>query len=117
MTTLDSFTRAYVECALWSSIGDDGEPLDAVYSLDDLAPECLQQMVDDCQDFRELAGDALDGIDDEQAGHDFWLTRNGHGVGFWDRGLGAVGDQLTKDSKSFGSCHLYVGDDGAIYCG
>ena len=21
---------------------------------------------------------------DEYAGHDFWLTRNGHGAGFWD---------------------------------
>jgi hypothetical protein len=21
----------------------------------------------------------------KQAGHDFWLTRNGHGTGFWDR--------------------------------
>lgn len=31
----------------------------------------------------------------EQAGRDLWFTRNGHGVGFWDRGLGDIGDALT----------------------
>jgi hypothetical protein len=32
-------------------------------------------------------------------GHDFYLTREGHGVGFWDRGLGELGDYLTQISK------------------
>ena len=31
----------------------------------------------------------------EAIGHDFWLTSQGHGAGFWDRGLGEVGDTLT----------------------
>jgi hypothetical protein len=30
----------------------------------------------------------------EQAGIDFWLTRNRHGAGYWDRGLGITGDKL-----------------------
>jgi hypothetical protein len=47
-----------------------------------------------------------------------WLTRNGHGTGFWDRGLGERGDALTKSAESFGDAVLYVGDDGRIYqCG
>ena len=49
------------------------------------------------------------------AGHDFWLTRNGHGAGFWDRGLGEVGDRLSNACKAFGSYDLYIGDDGKIY--
>lgn len=54
--------------------------------------------------------------DEAQNGHDFWLTRNGHGVGFWDRGYDKeVGDALTKASESFGEVDLYVGDDGRIY--
>lgn len=29
-------------------------------------------------------------------GHDFWLTRNGHGSGFWDRSeLGELGEQIS----------------------
>ena len=31
----------------------------------------------------------------EQVGHDFWLTSQGHGAGFWDRGLEELGDTLT----------------------
>ena len=42
------------------------------------------------------------------------LTRNGHGAGFWDRGLGALGERLTRAAKSHGSVDLYVNDDGKV---
>src|SRR4051812_9631888 len=85
-TKLDGFTRAYVECALWSSTDDDGSPLDDRYGPEDIAPEALASMAEDCRQFQAAhrhlyAG----GWTDERAGHDFWLTRNGHGAGFWDR--------------------------------
>ncbi len=51
----------------------------------------------------------------EQIGHDFWLTRCRQGVGFWDRGLGDLGDELTELARSFGELHLYVGDDGKVH--
>ena len=38
----------------------------------------------------------------ELAGHDFALTRNGHGTGFWDSGLGEMGDMLTEECKPYG---------------
>ena len=110
--------KHYLICALWSSTDDDGEPLDAVYSIDDIAPQTLKQMEIEVNDFIEANEDMLieSGQSDEQIGHDFWLTRNGHGAGFWDRGLGAVGDDLSKASKPYGEVYLYVGDDGLIYC-
>lgn len=42
-----------------------------------------------------------DGVQNSEAqfGHDYWLTRNGHGAGFWDRGLGEVGDKLSELCK------------------
>ena len=49
------------------------------------------------------------------AGHDFWLTRCGHGAGFWDRGVGETGERLTKAAEKFGNVDLCVGDDGKIY--
>ena len=118
---LDGFTRAYLECALWSSHDESdecgGDPLDENYSTDDIALEALQSAIDDCLSFQADNADDLaeSGLSDEQAGHDFWLTRNGHGAGFWDRGLGAVGDRLSKASKPYGSADLYVGDDGKVY--
>jgi len=120
---MHAFTLAYIECALWSSTDESGEAggecLDLHYDARDLAAATLAAMVTDCDDFREYAKDLLakSGLSDEQAGHDFWLTRNGHGAGFWDRGLGVVGDELTKAAKSFGERNLYVGDDGMIYGG
>lgn len=43
------------------------------------------------------------GVSEGDAGHDLWLTRSGHGTGFWDRGLGELGDRLTEAAKSYGS--------------
>ena len=63
--------------------------------------------------------------DPSQAGHDFALTRNGHGTGFWDRrvyrdaignlrdfGMATVlaGDKLTESAKSFGEYNLEITD-------
>lgn len=36
------------------------------------------------------------------------LTRNGHGAGFWDRGLGALGTELTNACKPYGGVDLYI---------
>jgi hypothetical protein len=38
----------------------------------------------------------------ELFGHDFVLSANGHGTGFWDRGLGDLGDQLHELTAGFG---------------
>ena len=55
-------------------------------------------------------------IDMEQVAHDFWLTRNRHGAGFWDGDYEEeAGKKLTEIAHSFGEVHPYVGDDGKIY--
>lgn len=112
LASFDAFTTAYITCALWSSTdeSDDsgGRPLDDSYGPEDVTLATLREMSADCKSFVSLAGSHLDGIDAEQAGHDFWLTRNGHGAGFWDRGLGEQGDLLTRVAKTFGSYDLTV---------
>ena len=40
-----------------------------------------------------------------QAAHDFWLTRNGHGAGFWDGDWPIYGEMFTKISESFGEAN------------
>ena len=125
----DAFFDAYVDAALWSSTYSTEEDPDDYYNLDDgeheLAPETFDAMLSDCADFFAYCESVgLDPIpeyncpqygDAEKSGHDFWLTRNGHGTGYWDRGLGPVGDKLTKAAETFGTSDLYVGDDGLIY--
>lgn len=121
--SLKSFTDAYVEAALWSSsYGDTGE-----HNLDDgkhkLAQETRDAMLADCAKFygenESLICDENHGGSydcDEQAGHDFWLTRNGHGAGFWDGDWKEpAASQLTDAAHAAGMVDLYVGDDGLIY--
>jgi hypothetical protein len=115
------FLDAYIECALWSthdwSNEDGGAPLDDNYGPDDIAPECIASMQEDCAAFiaDNLADLEATGATASQSGHDFWLTRNRHGAGFWDRGYGKVGERLTAAAHTCGSRDLYVGDDGRIY--
>lgn len=112
---------SYAHAALWSSTDESdesgGEPMDKNYSEEDIAEETLIEMRRDCEEFVRKAPALINasGLSAEQVGHDFWLTRNGHGAGFWDRGLGKIGDALTNAAKTFGSYDLYVGDDGMIY--
>lgn len=117
------FERAYVECMLWSSNDESdesgGEPLDANYDQFDLAQETLLQIRKECDEFQAQNTKLLaQAGDDEQNGHDFWLTRNGHGTGFWDRGYPKeIGQALTEAAEQFGEQWPYVGDDGLIYLG
>jgi hypothetical protein len=109
----------YVIAALWASIDDDGTPLDSNHDADDIDIRSQAEMFTDVKDFVEGCEaerpDIFDGMDPGQIGHDFLLTRDHHGTGFWDRGLGEVGDFLTKASDPYGDSGLYVGDDGKIY--
>lgn len=122
---LDAFTQGYIECAFWTGDDESGIP---DLGLHDLASEALAQMKADCAAFQEMAAADLEAAnefaslnyDTARAGHDFWLTRNGHGAGFWDRGFGdlrtdTIGGRLSRDAKTFGECDLYLGDDGKVY--
>jgi hypothetical protein len=122
----DAFTRGYIEAAIWSSLDDRGEPLDERFGIDSIDPETFRAMKHDAAKFQRENEELLHQAytqrrlipvryDEGRAGHDFWLTRNGHGAGFWDRDLGDVGDKLTKAAKAYGQFDLYVGDDGKIY--
>lgn len=130
----DDFTMGYVTCALWSSTDESdesgGEPMDKNYDWTDIAPETMKEMVADCIDFQtsfaELLAKAYEHPNYQgneeyssqaRAGHDFWLTRNRHGAGFWGWNMGEIGDELTKVSHPYGSFDLYVGDDWKIYGG
>jgi hypothetical protein len=113
---MDAFTRAYIEAALWSSEDDFGEPLERNYDAAAFAPEALHKIEQECADFQEDNAELLSRHwDAAQAGHDFWLTRNGHGTGFWDRGHGKAGEILTQAAHRAGERTIYDGDDGKLY--
>jgi hypothetical protein len=124
---LESFLDQYIETALWSSTDRRGNPLDHKYTSDDIHPDTLAKMRADCQAFLDHPnGGRLIEIAEQlqedgkyvcptqdrdvasYAAHDFWLTRNGHGAGFfetndWPKGMG---DALQELAESFGTFDL-----------
>lgn len=141
-SALDTFTAAYITTALWSSNDesrpDGGDPLDSNYDESDLAAETQADMKRDCAAFLSTpcrlftGGTIRAGIEsaigtgkvccgpdfDEwgHAGHDFWLTRQGHGAGFWDGDWPCPHDEaLTAACRAFPETWLYVGDDGQVW--
>lgn len=129
-TKLDILTRHYLIAALWSNTDDNGDPLDAHYDLADIHPDSIARASATCAAFLADAGDLLEQLPDTYgphphcgtvhpqiaaAGHDLWLTSNGHGAGFWDRGLGELGDKLTHLAHAVGGCDAYIGDDARVH--
>jgi len=117
----DKFLRQYLETALWSSHDESdetgGEPLDVSYDIDNIAGDGLERSKQDIEEFKAKAGALLEGLDETQVAHDFWLTRNHHGAGFWDADYVSeeVGKQLTDIAESFGEVYLMVGDNDQLY--
>ena len=105
---LKTFVKHYAIAALWAETAGDDEPLDSNYGIDDIEPETMERMKQDCEKFITENATLLTDIDTKQAAHDFWLTRNGHGAGFWDRGLGEVGEKLTEAANKYGCFDLFV---------
>lgn len=125
---LAEFTAGYIAALLWSS--NDTCPVTGdMRDLDEyeLSAAAAEQCRADCRAFftanqadinaaaaayptrEEHGGHTL-------AGHDFALTRNGHGAGYWDGDLpGEIGDRLTSAAEAAGEAWPYIGDDGMVY--
>lgn len=117
----EDFMRGYVEAMLWANTfveRESGgiEPTDVFYwyqtpgrwwedtpvNVEDAGifwdEHCYVLMSLDCGAYSRNSVHSA-----AQAGHDFALNRNHHGAGFWDRGLGRIGDMLSDDAKTYGT--------------
>lgn len=123
---LAALTEGYIECALWCGVmryADEGEDLEMEDNADEgmLSDKVREEIEKECRDFVASNIDDLMGcdLDSAQCGHDFYLTRNRHGAGFWDRkSRGKYADQcldrLTEASHAYGSQTLLLDENGTI---
>ena len=112
---LREFTESYIRTALWAETDGD-EPLDKRYTEAEIAPETLARMRADAESFYAAHCGLFGARGASRAGHDLWLTRNGHGAGFWDGDWPEpAATILTESAHAMGECSLYVGDDGLIH--
>lgn len=133
---LSTFAKGYVEAMFFTNgdTGDDRENLLNEWGVEKLTRKAVKRIAADCAKFEADAAELLalayttGDYDDEQAGRDFWFTRQGHGVGFWDRApldrtvcsaggaaysfdggdtvAGNLGRLLSAAAKTFGECNV-----------
>ena len=132
---ISKIVTSQLDSLLWSEgeITDENgdftlESWDNLYDADDATPELVATLTEELESFKDWEicstdayvefayalkayrknfGDSWSG----QFGHDLALTRNGHGAGFWDRGLGEAGDVLTEWAESLGELNIFHGHD------
>ncbi|MGJ4995715.1 hypothetical protein ACQR0Z_14915 [Bradyrhizobium sp. HKCCYLS3077] len=136
---LDAFTRGYIAAMFFTETCHDYEseewfsdasqkalmegrvsgsvPEDA--GFDDLSADALAEIIADCEAFQRENEALLEAAyetpryDADRAGNDYWYTRNGHGCGFWDRGLGDIGDKLS-DACRYSTVDLFYTEAGKV---
>lgn len=130
-----AFANGYAHALLWADTRDGGEdvnPYDwhtpaADWAIDAFDAKSRELIDTDCRGFlSSMVSDVREYVDtmaarpgtflDRRAafgtaGHDFLLTRNRHGAGYWDRGLGELGERLTAAAHPYGSTSAEVSDD------
>ena len=116
-----AMVAGYIEAMQFSTVHNDNGDYLEDYELSD---EARQAAVIACSRFLEKHGNDLEVVRGmfidysyEKAGNDLFLTREGHGTGFWDRDLGHYSDVFTKYCESINVCDPYLGDDNLIYMG
>jgi hypothetical protein len=141
-TEQDAMVQAYLATALWSTTDDHGTPLDDRFEVDAFADDAVASAKADVADFYTAnEADLVRWTVPGDAGHEFWLNRNGHGAGFWDKvypgaentaeyreryhlteakasamvEFNAAMERLSEASKVYGGVDLYVGDDGTVH--
>ncbi len=110
-----------VECLLWSS------DTYAAYPAEDL----VELVTKEWEDFRERAEamgfdavehrllmiDPTQGDEWAAAAHDFIMTRNGHGTGFWEAGRWHApwNQKLTALAKEYGPLDVWIDDENEAH--
>ena len=111
---LDDFTKGYLDCAEWliPEPSNDCPNITTREKIRGWTKKAIARAKRDCMDFQKAYAadlalyEEITGRDMRSAGHDFWLTRNRHGAGFWDRGAGEAGKRLTEMSRPYGDCDV-----------
>lgn len=105
---LDKVVHAYLHAALWTS------ELDSNWEPHEFDGDSIKNAVTDCRNFLSKASNEklLAGLDESDIGYNFWLTRNRQGAGFWDKGLGEIGERLTAISQEFKELNVVAPEPG-----
>ncbi len=127
------FLRGYVGALLFGEtlfLNDDGEQadpdeedgrdimiLDAGFHWEDFDEDSRGRIVKDCAQFYEANKEDILAYGAEEAGSDYYFTRQGHGVGYWeeDHGTPEICKRLTEAAKTEGECYVDLNEGKLEY--
>lgn len=117
--------QSYIRTAFWStSEGDELDtPLENNYDIEDLDAGDIGYLNALLSEFmrkverylktKEIRILEIEGNNLNQIAHDFLLTQNHHGAGFWDGDYPIHGEKLTELAQEAPEVHLFV-EDGKV---
>ena len=142
---INSILKGYLECALWTDeeylktqeipkidfneddTEDEMEDFEKMYktpqqnfTIEDIDTNSLISTYNDIKKFIEYAGSeavnyAINENGYERLGFDIWLTRNGHGAGFFDHSYDDdIEKKLINAGKKLTEVHLYLTEENKI---
>jgi hypothetical protein len=120
----------YLETVLWAESDNSdpntgGDPLQDNFTVDDFTDAAREQARAELTAFWSEASRVLEMLERDGRGapdasswpHDFWLNRNGHGTGFWDKKekYGDAAEALDVLAKRAGerNVEVVVVDEGS----
>jgi hypothetical protein len=126
------FWRGFIDCLIWQATDDEGTSLDDLGAdvsmidtgdLKSIWGECYsffqqtEHLITDDNYASRLPSD-VDSVF-EIAGHDYCLTRNGHGAGFWDGDWSNdIGEILSAFANEHPAIYVdYEGEGSPIHVG
>lgn len=125
---INEILKGYISAALWTEeerLHDEkimviGKKIPfASFKYNDVDTDSVIDAYNDIKTFIKNAGDdaVQEAIDENglfRLGVDIWLTRNGHGSGFFDHNYENE-DILMNAAKKLNSKDIYLGDDGELH--
>ena len=122
---MDRYTErllsGYVDTALWAGSDENGHSLERNHDARDIEADAWLELLEDIRSFALEVGEIGGGMvgtvaSAERVGHDFYLTRNRHGAGFWDGDYpDELGRRLTDAAHVYGTSELMPAGDGTLY--
>ena len=110
---IDEILNSYLETALWAEESEENDLKDkTIYDVDkESVVNSKIEIYNFIKKAQQEAPDELSAYDSKALGHNLWLSRNGHGAGFFDDN----NDKLQNLARSIKPVDIYLGNDGKVY--